>query len=149
MRSALVIVDMQPSFEAANNHTTINRIIELVERAKTKHAPIIVLEYEYNSATHEKIMDSLHGYDKVVIKTKSYDDGGPEVKAALKELQVKPDYIKICGVNSNACVRKTAESLSRRYKVEIISKACNQPTYWQFKPFNWLAENVNQNLILA
>lgn len=133
----LVVVDMQPSFEAAKNAKTIKQVVKLTKEAVSTGNRVVVLEYENYGSTHKKILDLLNPDFCKVIK-KSADGGHFHVAAAIQDFNgfdgmgnPKNYTIDVCGVNLNACVRQTALGLKKLgFEVNVIKEACNQPSWW-------------------
>ncbi len=128
----LVIVDMQPSFDAANCVKTITEVILEIEYARKTNEPIIVLEFEDYGETHEDIMKALEGYDNYKIVTKPDNDGSTEVIEAVNKFGLHHDNLTfhVCGVNFHACVSDTVCGLAYDFGVEkenlnVIETACN------------------------
>lgn len=143
---SLILIDMQPIFEAANKVETINNCIREIEFAINAGANIIVVEYYTESVsdfeikkygsncmhTNSRIMDALVGYKNVYNVVKQHDDGGIEVDECIRFNNLSTT-LKVCGVNISACVYKTVYTLSRmqnwlfhkKYNIEIIADACN------------------------
>lgn len=130
----LVIVDMQPDFEAARCEETIEAVIELIAQAYVDGMPIVVLEYDDYCRTDDRVMEALEGTDYHVVG-KDNDDGSDEIFQVVAAYLV-PTRFKVCGVNYSACVAATVDGLIRGHgidpqNIEVIEKACNQPDSWE------------------
>jgi len=145
----LVIVDMQPWFEAANDPKTIEVIVEEIRKAKAVNAFIIVLEYDLSDKflepeeenTSPEIMKELEGYENVAVEIKDRDDGSIWISSVLHLHQIINQPVKVCGINTDACVLRTVEGLDsilNRYPfqmtstpvpIEILFHACNTDTH--------------------
>ena len=127
MKTALVVIDMQDDFDTAHHESTVRNVIKAIKFAKSVELPIIVLEYESMGRTLYRIRKHLIGYDKVIYKTKDEDDGGYEVMSALRKNGFTDVHsLAVCGININACVSSTIESLVHSYDktIKVIKSAC-------------------------
>ena len=149
-RKTLVIVDMQPYFEASNCKRTQDEIIRLIDEAKKNDDYIIILEYaldeEWGDRTHDSIINAIGMYDKCFTGLKEDDDGSDVVDDIVTSHCLKTNDMIVCGVNAHACVKSTALGLSNRYQsVTVVGKACNDP----YKdPFRWATAWKRPNLHL-
>lgn len=131
----LVLIDLQPCFDASNLkriRTTVQREIRL---AKSRQQPIILVEfdngYEY-FPTHSWLLESIQHYEHFHHITKKTDNGS----AAVIDCIVKNEYsmpVRICGVNWEACVFETVIGLAKHGKIEVIKKGCGS---WRHR-YNW------------
>ena len=136
MDKTLIIIDMQPFFDTANDPNTIKEVIKLVKQANKRGSPIIVVEYNdlYEEIEHNctiaSIMTEVKKNKHFIIVSKDRDDGSQEIIQAAKDHGISLKYTQICGVNTGACVRSTVEGLAGckpNYTFEIVSAACNAP----------------------
>lgn len=121
---ALVIVDMQPIFIAAE--PIIPKVIKAIKYAKKDNDRIIVVEFDRTSATYPEIMKVLKGYEKHSVVTKSDVDGSRQVMSILPRKQ--EFVLNVCGVNLNACVYYTVKGLLKHKAVKSVNlllPACN------------------------
>jgi nicotinamidase-related amidase len=139
---ALVIIDMQPRFEASAEKKTNKEIIKQIQEAKKKKAPIIVLEYWGEPKTRLNIRRALGNYEKVHRVIKENDSGASVLKPVLRALDKddkKKIILKVCGVNTGACVYRTVKDISTYHRVKqvhVIWDGCNdnwgtQPTVFK------------------
>ena len=134
-KKTLIIIDMQPYFYAANHQPTINAIFKLIQDAKETGSSIIIVEYDElptddpcDLKTIKSIRDAAFDTGTAVEVRKSQDDGYHEVIAIAKGHGIDLSYCIVCGVNTNACVRETFQSLCAMLpnnKFELALKACN------------------------
>ena len=106
MRTALCIVDMQPSFRASA--LCLDAVLREIKLAKKRKALIVLLEYEEEEPSYKKILDSLADYRDVCYYTKDEDDGSSHV---LRAIEGKTKRVRVVGVNGCWCVDETARSL--------------------------------------
>ena len=127
--AALVIIDMQPGFKAANNEGTIANVMGAIRKAKLAAMPIYVLELRPHCYQHtiEEIANEICNYDKSYFVEKEYDNGASVLIAAMSNNDMSADHMYVCGVNSCYCVRATVGSLNSSYdkKTTVLQSACN------------------------
>jgi nicotinamidase-related amidase len=149
---ALVIVDMQPQFQAANNPSTVQGVCRAVRQAKQSGQTIVVLEFGGYGNTHIDILDEIGDYDKVKWKTKYKDDGSLEVINAFEfDGRPLPDEFHVCGVNLSCCVEETIDGLLYRCNkpVKMLVDAVNQPSYWASRESTILRISFKVSLIIS
>ena len=133
-RDILVVVDMQPDFTASQNRRTIAAVKEEVRGARTRNEEIIIVEYVNCEPTDSRITDLTKDYEKVKTVVKIDNDGSEEILKILKESAIDQEgivpHLRICGVNTNACVRETVKGLKRKlnppFQIDVIGDACNE-----------------------
>lgn len=141
MKKILVIVDMQEGFSASNNKILIRGISDLCEKWNDS---IIILEYVDYGRTPIDILNACR--NNHIILDKNIDDGSLAIKSHLRKNNLISNKIKfyICGVNSDFCVKDTADGLCKidNSVVNIIRPLCNSNNN---KPFRWLKfrDNIN------
>ena len=133
-KRALVIIDMQRGFYNANALITINKVIKQIKRAKKFGDTIFVVEYTPHSSyeiTRPEVMKAIGSYPHSRIY-KCRDNGSQEILAACDSYDSRPNVFRLCGVNTNACVKLTLiglYNLSCRYpepyNLEFVPEACN------------------------
>lgn len=146
--NALVVVDMQSYFPAANNPDTIAAVEDEIRQAIQNGYFIVILEYLDCGRTIGSLMKELEGYSDYKVVTKSRDDGSEEVKKACDVRGLAPANISVVGVNTGACVRQTVEGLCRKYPaslVSVIAKACNTEGSYNWSNFPSLKNVVVQH----
>jgi nicotinamidase-related amidase len=129
---SLVVIDMQPEFDAANKPETVEACVEEIKRAKEVEAPIIVVEFDSFGDTHETLQAELDGYNKVHYVLKHQDDGSREVINTIANEDLPSETMRVVGVNTDYCVLETVIGLSesgRIGKIQVIEKACNSNHY--------------------
>jgi nicotinamidase-related amidase len=159
----LVIVDMQPEFEASSNAETLSEIRKLISFFKHNYFPIIVLEYGnpdiikppsyrlYCGTTHEQLMSLLlypQRYCKLVVVEKYCNDGSAFVLETCAEREFSQAHFVLCGVNTDACVSATAHGLAvrrRSSKVSVIAAACHTPA----SNFSWSNFPQRANIVIV
>lgn len=129
---------MQKGFKSSQCEKTINNIIDLIKQAKHDNAFIIVARYSWNrkcgptfGGTLKKIRRHLWKYPHVKHCKQDNEDKSRSIQRTLSRLDgtfpTKKGF-RICGVNTDMCVRNTVYGLSQRYpETDIIVHldACN------------------------
>ncbi len=126
-RTALIIIDMQRQFKAANDETTISNVIREVRKAKKLKQFIILVEYG-RQYTISKIRETLKGYKYLFKVTKDDDDGSYEIIKCILKNQLGVTQFNVCGVNTSYCVHDTVEGLCQfigKIPIRVIKDACN------------------------
>ena len=116
----LMIIDMQKEFEltcSAGDASVVNACCREIYDAAKSNLPIVIVKYRYNGfmvkPNPDELVDGLkEALDKVdpFLVTEVYkenDDGSKEISEAV----YPPDWVRICGVNASACVRRTVNGL--------------------------------------
>lgn len=144
----LVVIDMQEAFDAANDPQTIHNVKQLINKAKDDLADIIILEYypKWHGHTHKEILELIDGYEFGRTLVKSEDDGSE----AILDSGYTNTFFLLCGVNTAACVARTACGMSELFpqsQIDIDFGACNQPAEWEHQyPDEADLENLVYNL---
>lgn len=128
----LVVIDMQPRFPATAS--VIKEVIIEVKQAVANKEWIIFLTVG-KGRTAYRITKHVRGYRKRLSLHKYWDDGAPEIFFALTRRSRRLNAftigqirsIKVCGVNTGACVYSTVRSLSYlRASIKVLSHAVAQ-----------------------
>lgn len=133
VKKALIVVDMQECFEAANDKETILNVIKAVKEAREKELYIFLLEYSNREGTLTEITDHLIGYDKCYHVSKDSDDGSEELMESIEYIkviekkEVDIDEFIVCGVNTCACVARTVSGIIEKCDkiITLLGDACN------------------------
>lgn len=126
----LLIIDMQKGFKSAKKKSTILECKKLIRQAKRRKRPIIILEYYQEGETLPELTELLYDYPLTFHALKRKDDGGRAVHKLIRQHHFNVDEIIVCGVNISACVLETCDSLSKRYRIRVIKRACNDEGRW-------------------
>lgn len=134
MKTTLCIVDMQPTFPGTAK--ALKGTLHQIKLAKRRKSDIIVLEIFDRGDTVKEIHDSLVSYDinKVRFASKTGSDGSREFIQAAKDKGFWLDRIRVCGVNTCACVIRTLEGFKRelpKSRLEVAWEAINCGCYNQ------------------
>jgi nicotinamidase-related amidase len=123
----LVVVDMQPGFEAANGERVGKNCLREIKEAVRVGAHIVFLEFVGHGETLPELTAPVSDYPFSHAKTKFVDDGSPEVQQAIKERGFMIGRFRVIGINTDWCVRSTVEGLRKRFPnsfVEVVIDAC-------------------------
>lgn len=131
MNKVLVVIDMQPCFEASKSQKVIEENIKQIRKAKSNNQHIIVIEYSDLILTHIKIKKELKNYDKVKYIKKRYDSGSAQLVKYFKKQEFWPNEINFMGVNTDACVYSTVNNFNKhilknnkKTKIKVIREGC-------------------------
>ncbi len=133
----LVIVDMQPDFEAS--FVVLEQVLKAVDDAVSLNVPVVVLEYKGTEfGTYGSIRQRLKGHQHF-FATKADDDGSSECLRVVERKGLKPPKTLLCGVNGSCCVRATWMGLLPKRKrglaeVSVLAGAtacAARPHTWQ------------------
>lgn len=125
----LCIIDMQPYFSASQNPLTIEACqLEIIKAIKNGYY-IFFVEWEGEGATDNRLTSLTESYSKVHFIFKNQDEGSSVIMRKVYDLGIVNSKFKVCGVNTDACVKTTVIGLAEYGRagrpVEVISKACN------------------------
>ncbi len=140
MPATLIVVDMQPSFTAANKPSIIVGVTREILEAKRRNWGIIFLEYKPTDEmgrTHEGFSSLIRGYRHKARVTKNDDDGSLEVVKAIRRREFGKRTLRVCGVNVDCCVFDTVNGLLDRLEqvqIQVVKDACGSE--WN-KDFDW------------
>lgn len=150
--NVLVVVDMQPCFEATRNSWMINSVSERLREARNRADHIIFLEYtdlekgdrRTWEPTHPELLQIVqkpyYCYWDILIKDE--DDGSSWIKAHLDRIKVKPISFNVCGVNLDYCVFDTVRGLANLYKTTPINVLKGSINGEGHQPKNWSKFNT-------
>lgn len=130
-RYTLVIVDMQTGFiDSDHDFAVISGVIRAIKKAKKNLSDIIVVEYSGSGKTLPDIMRTLRGYRKVHRVQKHKDDGSVPVLRNIRRNGLGLN-LRVCGVNLDACVRRTVWGLVEKSaaEVKVLKQATNSSSY--------------------
>ncbi len=121
----LIVVDMQARFHASKRDRVRKNCLREITQAVKDDAHIIFLEYNGCGPTLPELTEALH--TKCFFKNKWNDDGSAEVESTVL-LNKLPKHFKVCGVNTDCCVRATVAGLTARFSmatIDVIVDACD------------------------
>lgn len=132
MKHVLVVIDIQPEFRCSFSNKTIKNIQREIKKAIRNKDHIFFVEYEGCGKTDKRLRDAASGYKKVSTITKFENDGSRQILKYLKIKKLSDKSLKICGVNTDACVEATVEGINgklldskKRMAMKIVADACS------------------------
>jgi hypothetical protein len=130
MSYSLVVIDMQKAFTAARRKRVLLNCEKEINKAIKNNCSIIFVEYFNCGKTIKKLTDLTKNYKKTYTVTKNNDDGSPEISCLFKSNRLPAKNIKVCGVNTDACVLDTVCGLSHSNRfsksiIDVIANACD------------------------
>lgn len=139
----LVIIDMQKQFYAANKKLIIKACQREIKRAIKNKEPIIFVEYKFHGRTMRELKDLVKDYKHKHTTIKESNSGAYQIHNAIQKHNLHKN-LRICGVNTDACVLDTVEELNgfycRRnlgwqtaYKITVVADATNAMFYHQYE----------------
>lgn len=127
----LVVIDMQSDeFPAARDETTITNVEREIINAISSDWGIIIVEFDPDEAgkTNPRLMKLVEKYSRVVVISKSADDGSKEIFEAIIDNGFWPENLRVCGCNSDACILETVDKyveLVPNCRIQLVKRACN------------------------
>lgn len=131
VETILVVIDMQPGYPAALDAVTQWFVKQEIQKQLEQNLPVILVEFDAHEMgeTLQPLRDLLAGYKRLKVVSKSQNDGSKEVIAACRILSGNNSFsLRVCGVNSDACVLETVQGLSEKLPLTSIvvpQDACN------------------------
>jgi nicotinamidase-related amidase len=122
----LCIIDMQP-VGFSNSKLIIENVLQLVREAVIDKAFIVIAQFKGSGETHINIINEIQSYPyKEYIWHKKNDKSKP-IQEVLKTRNIFVRQMKVCGVNTEYCVKETVHGLSKKnhISIKVIEKACN------------------------
>ena len=122
----LCIIDMQPA-GFKNSNLIIENVLQLVREAIANKAFIVIAQFKGCGITHINIIDALQKYPYKEYLWHNKNDKSKPIKELLKSLNIFVRQIKVCGVNTEYCVKDTVHGLAKKFTIpiKVIEKACN------------------------
>lgn len=131
----LIIIDMQKCFPGSKK--ALPQVLREIRKAKRNKEFIVTVQYGFGSRSLTAITRELR-HTKHLSVNKSSNDGGIDIFHALVKCDKSNNLgakggikfanirkLRVCGVNTSACVMCTVETLSKlRIPVQVISRAC-------------------------
>ena len=120
----LCIIDMQP-IGFSNSKLIIENVLDLVREAIINKAFIVIAQFKRCGETNIKIINELHCYPYKEYVWHNKNDKSKPIQEVLKNVFVR--QMKVCGVNTEYCVKDTVHGLAKKFHIpiKVIEKACN------------------------
>ena len=141
--TTLVIVDMQPSFDASA--LVLPDVMDEVKLALQNDWAIVILEFYNQGPTYPCILELAKQSRRHTVETKFKNGGEREIRVACQRLNLPTARFRVCGVNTHACVSATVNGIAKTYAqsmVVVVQNACahtlrqnNWRKFFRFKSF--------------
>ena len=120
----LCIIDMQP-IGFSNSNLIIENVLHLVKEAIVNKAFIVIAQFKGCGETHINIINEIKKYPYKKYVWHNKNDKSKPIQEVLKPIFVR--QIKVCGVNTEYCVKDTVHGLAKKFHIpiKVIEKACN------------------------
>jgi len=122
----LCIIDMQPvGFD--NSNLIIENVLELVREAIVNKAFIVIAQFKGCGETHITIVNEIQKYPYKEYVWHNKNDKSKPIQEALNNLNIFVRQMKICGVNTEYCVKYTVHGLAKKFHIpiKVIENSCN------------------------
>lgn len=144
----LLVIDMQVNF------TNDSQLISIVENeivdAIAAEQPVLLVKYRWCGDVHQVVTQAAALSDDLQSQfpvMKSDDNGASEILGTCRRRGIELDHIRVCGVNTNACVEETVLALASQLPnslIEVLGYACrNAKTENDYTPF------VRRNVVVT
>jgi nicotinamidase-related amidase len=122
----LCIIDMQP-IGFYNSNFIIENVLNLVREAIANKAFIVIAQFKGCGETHINIINEIHEYPYKEYIWHNKNDKSKPIQEVLKNHNIFVRQIKICGVNTEYCVKDTVHGLAKKFHIpiKVIENACN------------------------
>jgi nicotinamidase-related amidase len=120
----LCIIDMQP-IGFGNSNLIIENVLDLVREAVADKAFIVIAQFKGCGETHINIINEIQKYPYKEYVWHNKNDKSKPIQEVLKKVFVR--QMKVCGVNTEYCVKDTVHGLAKKFHIpiKVIEKACN------------------------
>jgi len=117
---------MQP-IGFSNSNLIIENVLQLVREAIADKAFIVIAQYKGSGETHIKIINEIKYYPYKEYIWHNKNDKSKPIQEKLKNLNIFVRQLKICGVNTEYCIKDTVHGLTKKFHspIKVIEKACN------------------------
>jgi nicotinamidase-related amidase len=117
---------MQP-IGFGNSNLIIENVLHLVREAVANKAFIVIAQFKGSGETHINIIHEIQTYPYKEYVWHHKNDKSKPIQEVLNRLTIFVRQIKVCGVNTEYCVKDTVHGLSKKFPIpiKVIEKACN------------------------
>lgn len=112
MNETLVLIDMQPRFDAARSRRTIKACQREIRKAMQECNGIVYVQYN-KWVIHKELRDLTLLYSHKAVTSKKQNDGSQQILRTLKRRGFSQTQLRICGVNAGFCVYSTVAGLRK------------------------------------
>ena len=122
----LCIIDMQPK-GFNNSNSIIENVMNLIRRAILDKAFIVIAQFKNCGETHDHIIAKLNTYPFKEYLWHNKNDKSKPIKEILIERSILVRQLKVCGVNTEYCIKDTVNGLAKKFNIpiKVIEEACN------------------------
>jgi nicotinamidase-related amidase len=124
----LCVIDMQPYYEVSQVEWLIDNVLCEIKKAKRQHLPILLVKTIGAGEIDDRIFEEVESYSDSYVVTKKTCDGHQEIIKVLKRNKLGLERLRVCGVETDACVADTVTGLAESLpglSIEVVKKACN------------------------
>jgi hypothetical protein len=128
--TTLIVVDMQTGEQAANNEQLLQAVERQLVLARKMGWAVLFLSTEpwRRGNVYPRLLKIVDGYaPRCFTRVKAFDNGSGETMDACFDFNYPTDMFRVCGVNTDLCVRSTVDGLLKlfpRASFRIIKEAC-------------------------
>lgn len=123
-----MVIDMQTGFNASSCESVKDSVQNLIIQAKDDNAFIIIAHYMRCGKTHNNLLNLVKTYTHRSLVYANKNDKSGAIMTKIIKKRIRAPVIKVCGVNTDACVKATVIGLTKILPdlyIEIITNACN------------------------
>ena len=122
----LCIIDMQP-VGFSNSTLIIDNVVHLVREAIVDKAFIVIAQFKGCGETNINIIHEIQKYPYKKYVWHNKNDKSKPIQELLNSLNIFVRQIKVCGVNTEYCVKDTVHGLAKKFHIpiKVIEEACN------------------------
>ncbi len=122
----LAVIDMQRNFDSSLEPRLNVNVAREISNAIANQASILFVEYSHEGHTHFALRQLVKTYRQFFTIDKHQDDGSEEIVKAISKYSLHRNRIRVCGVNTGACVLHTLYGLNTRSRasIEVVEDAC-------------------------
>ena len=124
----LIIIDMQKYFETSQKKSVIKNCQKEIKKAMKLHNHIMFVEYDDCGKTDKRLTKLTKGYKNKSRVIKGCDNGSDEIYDKIEKWKLARKNLRVCGVNTDACVKRTVIGLCEYLpmsNIVLVKNACN------------------------
>ena len=128
--TTLIVVDMLTGEQAANNEQLLQAVERQVAIARRMGWAVLFLSTEpwRRGNVYPRLLKIVDGYaPRCFTRVKAFDNGSSEVMDACFDFNYPTEMFRVCGVNTDLCVRATVGGLLKLFPrscFRVIREAC-------------------------
>lgn len=136
MSYTLCVIDMQEIFSSSQDAQIQKSCIREIKKAIRDRSVILFVEYAGYNPTIRVLTDIVEqaNYKRAYHVIKSRNDGGKEVTDFLAKHHLPKMNMRVCGVNTDYCVRETVNGIKQALPgayIHVVADACG--SVWNHK----------------